>query len=65
MSDTEKQAMIKWLDDTVSALQLQIDLAESIGESNVCISVGRAKHYLGLCVALINLNKEAQIDGRD
>lgn len=63
MSDTEKQAVIKWLEDTVSALQLQIDLAEGIGESTVCISVEKAKHYLGLCKVLIDLNKESKDGG--
>lgn len=60
MSDNQKQMFNEWLEETVNSLCLQIDLAESVGENSVSISVGRAKHYLGLCKVLIDLNREAK-----
>ena len=57
---TEMQQKIKWLEDTVDSLLLQINLAEQIGESTICISLERAKNYLGLCKTLIDLNAKME-----
>jgi propanediol dehydratase small subunit len=61
--DDKKRQYIKWLEDTANSLQLQLDLADGIGERSVCISIERANHYIEVCKTLIHIISETEKDG--